>query len=70
MVEWESGMPLGANIFVANGVFKCDMLRILLLQFHEGLEEHTLGTKERSSASAMSLVIMGAAPRRGNDFVA
>ena len=70
MVEWESGMPLGAKLSMARRVFKCDVLRIPLSEFHEGLEEHTLGTNEISSASAMSVAIMGAAPSRGNDFVA
>ena len=30
MVEWESGMPLGATRSMARRVFKCDMPRILL----------------------------------------
>ena len=38
MVEWEYGRPLGAKLFVAERVFKCDVLRILLSEFHEGLE--------------------------------
>ena len=68
MVEWESGMLFEAKLCMARRVFKCDVLRILLSELHEGQEEHTLGTKERSSASAMSVLIMGAAHSRGNDF--
>ena len=35
MVEWESGMPLGAKLSVARRVFECDVLRILLSELHE-----------------------------------
>ena len=35
-----------ANIFVASRVFKRDVLRILLSEFHAPLEKHSLGIKE------------------------
>ena len=58
MVECDSGWSLGPNIYMARRAFKCDVLRILMSDFHEGHEKHTLGIKERSCASAMSVVIM------------
>ena len=60
MVEWKSGMPLGANLFMARRVFKCDVLRILPSYLHEGQELHTFGIKERSSRSPMFVIIMSA----------
>ena len=60
MVTGKKGRPLRANIFVARRVFKCDVLRILLSDFHKSQDVTSLGIKERSSASGMSVVIMGA----------
>ena len=50
------GRHLEANIFMARRVFKRDVLRILLSEFHAPLEKHSLGIKE-SGASPMSVVI-------------
>ena len=60
MVEWESGMPLGANLFGANACFKRDVLWIPTSDLDKGQEEHTIGSKERSSASPMCVFIMSA----------
>ena len=45
MVEWESGMPLGSNLFVASEVLFRDVLRIYLSDFGKGQEEPSLGIK-------------------------
>ena len=67
-MEWEFGMPLGATLCVAKTVFECDVLGILLSEFHEWLEENTLGIQERTNASTMSVVIMVAVHIQWNDF--
>ena len=38
MVEWDSGLPLGPNIYVARRVLDCDVLRILISDFDKGQE--------------------------------
>ena len=70
MVEWESGRPLGAKLFMAERVFKCDVLRILLSEFDKGQEYHTLGIKEKSCASGMFVIIMSVKIYCRTDFVA
>ena len=60
MVEWESGRPLGAKLFMAERVFNCDVLRILLSEFDKGQEQTSLGIKVSCCVSGMSVVIMGA----------
>ena len=60
MVAWDSGWPLGPKLSMARRAFNCDVLRIILSEFHKGQEKHTLGIKERSSASAMFVIIMRA----------
>ena len=48
MVAWESGMPIGPKLCVATEVFFCDVLRILLSDFDEGLKQPILDIEERS----------------------
>ena len=60
MVSWEKSRPLRANIFMAERVFKCDVLRILLSEFDKGQEQTSLGIKVSCCASGMSVVISGA----------
>ena len=60
MVEWESGRPLGAKLFMAERVFKCDVLRILTSDLDEGQEQTSLGIKVSCCASGMFVIIMGA----------
>ena len=60
MVAWDSGLLLGPNRYMASRVFKRDVLRILMSDLDDGQENHTLGIKERSSVSGMSVVIMRA----------
>ena len=54
------GLSLEANKYMATAVFRRDMLRILLSDFDAPLEEHSLGTKERSYTSPMSVIIISA----------
>ena len=60
MVEWESGMPLGAKLFMAEEVFNRDELRILLSEFDKSQDVTSLGIKVSCCAIGMSVVIMGA----------
>ena len=53
----ERSQPLGANIFMASRVFKRDVLRIHLSEVDAGLEEPSLGIKERSCVNGMSVII-------------
>ena len=62
-------MPIGPNIFVAEDVFFCDVLRILLSDFDEGLKQPSLGIEERSCAIAMFVIIMRAEICWPTDFV-
>ena len=58
MVECDSEWPLGPKLSMVRRVFKCDVLKILLSDFDDGLKEHTSCTKERSCVRTMSVVIM------------
>ena len=58
MVEWESGRPLGAKLFMAERVLKCDVLRILMSDLDKSQEQTSLGIKVSCCASGMSVVIM------------
>ena len=69
MVEWESGMPIGPNIFMAMEVFFCDVLKILTSEFDKGQEQTGLGIKVSCCASGMSVVIMSAEPSEQTGFV-
>ena len=60
MVEWESGRPLGAKLFMAERVFKCDVLRILMSDLDKSQEQTSLGIKVSCCAGGMSVVITGA----------
>ena len=62
MVAWESGMPIGPNIFMAMEVFFCHVLRILTSEFDKSQEQTSLGIKVSCCASGMSVVIMSAEP--------
>jgi hypothetical protein len=69
MVAWESGMPIGPNIFMAMEVFVCDMLRILTSDLDKSQEQTRLGIKVSCCASGMSVVIMSAEPSVDLGFV-
>ena len=69
MVEWESGMPLGAKLCVAERVFNRRVLRIHLSDLDEGQEQTSLGINVSCCARGMSVVIMGAAHSLSNHFV-
>ena len=69
MVAWEFGMPIGPNIFVAEEVFFCDVLRILMSDLDKSQEQTSLGIKVSCCVSGMSVVIMGAEPSGGTYFV-
>ena len=69
MVAWESGMPMGPNIFVAMEVFFCHVLRILTSEFDKSQEQTSLGVKVSCCASGMSVVIMGTEPSERTGFV-
>ena len=60
MVTGKKGRPLRANIFMAERVFKCDVLRILLSEFDKGQEQTSLGIKVSCCVGGMSVVITGA----------
>ena len=60
MVAWEFGMPIGAKLFMAEEVFFCDVLRILMSDLDKSQEEPSLGINDSCCASGMSAVIMGA----------
>ena len=45
MVEWESGMPIGPNIFVAMEVFLCHVLKIPTSDLDKSKEQTSLGIK-------------------------
>ena len=62
MVAWESGMPIGPNIFVAVEVFLSHVLKILTSDLDKGQEQTSLGIKVSPCASGMSVVIMSAEP--------
>ena len=62
MVEWESGMPIVPNIFVAMEVFLCHVLKILTSDLDKAQEQTSLGIKVSPCASGMSVVIMSAEP--------
>ena len=57
-VAWETGMPIGPNMFVAMEVFFCDVLRIDIPEFFEGIKEESLGMEEKSCVVTMSIIIM------------
>ena len=59
MVTGKKGRPLGANIYVADGVFNRVVLRILLSEFDESQEKTTFGIKVSCCARGMSVVITG-----------
>ena len=69
MVEWESGMPLGAKLCVAERVFNRRVLRIHLSDLDEGQEQTSLGIKVSCCAGGMSVVIMGAEHKLRTDLV-
>ena len=69
MVAWESGMPIGPNIFMAMEVFFCHVLRILTSEFDKSQEQTSLGIKVSCCASGMSVVIMSAEPSGRLGFV-
>ena len=69
MVAWESGMPIGPNIFMAMEVFFCHVLRILTSEFDKSQEQTSLGIKVSCCASGMSVVIMGTEPSEQTGFV-
>ena len=69
MVAWEFGMPIGPNIFVAEDVFFCHVLRIPMLDLDKSQEQTRSGIKVSCCASSMSVVIMSAEPSRQTDFV-
>ena len=69
MVAWESGMPIGPNIFMAMEVFLCHVLKILTSEFDRSQEQTSLGIKVSCCASGMSVVIMSAEPRGETGFV-
>ncbi len=69
MVAWESGMPIGPNIFMAMEVFFCHVLRILTSEFDKSQEQTSLGIKVSCCASGMSVVIMSAEPSGQTGFV-
>ena len=70
MVAWEYGMPIGPNIFMAEEVFFCHVLKILTSDLDKSQEEETsLGIKVSCCVSGMSVVIMGAEPRGQTGFV-
>ena len=56
----EGSWPLRAKLFMASRVFKRDVLLIHLSEFHAGLEEHSLGIKERSCVNGMLVIITSA----------
>ena len=60
MVTGKKGLPLRANIYVADGVFNRRGLRIILSEFDKGQEQTSLGIKVSCCANAMSVVITGA----------
>ena len=69
MVEWKSGMPIGPNIFVAEDIFFCHVLRILSSEFNKSQEQTSLGIKVSCCASCMSVVIIGAEPSGRTAFI-
>ena len=68
MVEWESGMPLGARLFGATACFKRDVLRIEPSDLHKNSKQTSLGIKDWSCASGMFVIIMSAEIYRWKDF--
>ena len=56
----ERSRPLRAKLFMASRVLKHDVLRIHLSEVDAGLEEPSLGIKERSSVNGMSVIITSA----------
>ena len=60
MVLGEMSRPLRAKLFMARRCFKCNVLRILLSEFDEDLNEPSSGVEERSYVIAMSVIITSA----------
>ena len=60
MVAWEKGRPLRAKLFMAEGGFNCDRLRIEPSEFHKSQDVTRLYIKVSCYADGMSVVIMGA----------
>ena len=60
MVTGKKGRPLRENIFIAERVFKCDVLQIHLSDLDKSQEQTSLGIKVSCCASGMSVVITGA----------
>ena len=58
MVEWESGMPLGAKLFMAEEVFNRRVLRIILSEVDKSHDVTRLVIKVSGCARAMSVVII------------
>ena len=59
---------MGRDMFMANGVCKRRMLGLYLSDLDKMLCGHTLGDEERSSASFMCVIIIGAAICRITGF--
>ena len=53
----------------ARRCFRCNVLRILLSEFNEGQKQTSLGIKERSGASPMSVVMLSTEPNWRTGFV-
>ena len=60
MVTGKKGRPLRAKLLMAERVFKCDVLRIVLSDFDKRQDLLSLGVKVSCCASGMYVVIMGA----------
>ena len=69
MVAWESGMPIGPNIFVAEEVFFCHVLKILTSEFDKSQEQTSLGIMVACCARGMSVIIMSAEHNGQTGFV-
>ena len=62
-------LALGPRLCVAREVFFCDVLRILLSEFDEGLNEPSLGIRERFCVISMFVIIMSAEIYWSKDFI-
>ena len=60
MAAWARAGGLGQKLSMATRAFKLDFIRILVSDLYENWKQTSLGSKQRRSVNAMSVIITGA----------